>query len=160
MYQCSITAFDGLLPEPHNSSILELLFTCCIWHGLAKLHMHIDHSLDIFDTITITIGSALHHFVTIICNACSTKELCWETAAHWHCALKNASQSSNAIPTTSEQLFSALPNMFNVLTIKNHLLGDYPNQIQTTDSFSTEPVQFYFCGSSHIFILNFFPCQF
>ena len=144
-YQCSIAAFDGLLSEPHNSSILELLFICCNWHGLAKLCMHTDHTLDIFDTVTITIGSALHHFVTITCNAFSTKELHRETAACQHCASQNASWSSNAIPTTSEQSFNALPKMFNILTIKNHLLGDYPNQIchfGTTDSYSTEPVWF------------------
>lgn len=51
--QCSIPVFEGLLPEPHNSVIMVLLFTCCNWHGLAKLRMHTDLTLGIFDTATI-----------------------------------------------------------------------------------------------------------
>lgn len=147
MCQCSIAAFDGLFPEPHNSSILELLFTCCDWHGLAKLRMHTDHTLDIFDTTTTTIGSRLRHFAGVTCSAFATKELRRETAARLRRALKkNASRGSNAPPTTSAQPSGALQKKFNIFTIKNHSLGDYPDQIRrygTTDSYSTEPVRSY-----------------
>jgi hypothetical protein len=47
--KCTIPAFEGLLPEPHNSNILRLLFVCAHWHGLAKLCMHTDQTLKIMD---------------------------------------------------------------------------------------------------------------
>ncbi|OBZ68473.1 hypothetical protein A0H81_11674 [Grifola frondosa] len=40
--QCSIPAFEGLLPEPHNKVLMDLLFVFAQWHGLAKLRMHTD----------------------------------------------------------------------------------------------------------------------
>ncbi|KIM83848.1 hypothetical protein PILCRDRAFT_68635, partial [Piloderma croceum F 1598] len=49
LLQCAIPVFDGLLPEPHNSAVLDLLFVIAHWHGLAKLHMHHDLTLDILD---------------------------------------------------------------------------------------------------------------
>lgn len=111
----------------------------------------------------MAIGSALRHFAIITCAAFATKELRRETAARQRRASKkDASQSSNAMPTTSERIFSALPKKFNVLTIKNHSLGDYPDQIRrygTTDSYSTEPVCSYFLFLSPTFILNAFSCQ-
>lgn len=141
--QCSISAFDGLVPEPHNSSILKLLFICCNWHGLAKLRMHTDLTLDIFDSATTEIGSALRHFATSTCSAFTTKELRREVAARQCRAMKqNVGRSAtNCMPTTEQS--GARPKSFNVNTIKNHFLGDYANQIRrlgTTDSYSTEPV--------------------
>lgn len=107
--------------------------------------MHTDHTLDIFDTATTTIGSRLRHFASVTCNAFTTKELRREIAARQRRALKrNASRGSSALPTPSEQSSSALPKKFNINTIKNHSLGDYPDQIRrfgTTDSYSTEPVR-------------------
>ena len=106
--------------------------------------MHTNHTLDIFNTATMTIGSRLCHFASVTCNAFTTKELWWEIAAHQHHALKrNASRGSSALPTPSEQLSSALPKKFNINTIKNHSLRNYPDQIRrfgTTDSYLTEPV--------------------
>lgn len=60
--QCAIPVFDGLLPEPHNSSIMRLLFLCAHWHGLAKLRLHSDLTLDILDDVTTTLGEVFHHF--------------------------------------------------------------------------------------------------
>ena len=102
--------------------------------------------------------SRLRHFASVTCNAFTTKELCREIAARQCRALKrNASRGSSALPTPSEQSPSALPKKFNINTIKNHSLGDYPDQIRhfgTTDSYSTEPV----CSSlMHTIYLYFIP---
>ena len=35
--QCSIPAFEGLLPEPFNRKLLRLLYGAAEWHALAKL---------------------------------------------------------------------------------------------------------------------------
>ena len=131
---------------------MKLLFTCCYWHGLAKLRMHTNITLDIFDAVTRNIGAELRHFVTTTCNTFQTKELRRETEAHQCRALKrNINQNASSSATAhTEQQSSPLPKKFNLLIFKNHSLGDYPNQIRcygTTDLYSTEPV-------SPIFLAN------
>jgi hypothetical protein len=73
--QCAIPAFEGLFPEPYNTSILTLLFLCSHWHGLAKLRSHMDATLDIFDDITVETGRAFRHFANNTCNDFDTREL-------------------------------------------------------------------------------------
>lgn len=73
--QCAIPVFDGLLPEPHNRSVMGLLFTLAHWHSLAKLRMHNDLTLEIMDTLTASLGKKLRDFVTKTCPAFETKEL-------------------------------------------------------------------------------------
>jgi hypothetical protein len=73
--QCAIPAFEGLLPEPYNESILELLFVMAHWHGLAKLRMHNDLTLQVMDAATVTLGEKLRDFCQNTCTAFATKEL-------------------------------------------------------------------------------------
>ncbi|KAJ7163030.1 hypothetical protein C8R46DRAFT_813181, partial [Mycena filopes] len=32
--QCYIPVFEGLLPEPHNTIVLDLLYTFAYWHAV------------------------------------------------------------------------------------------------------------------------------
>ena len=84
------------------------------------------------------IGAELHHFATTTWNAFPMKELWQETHAHQCHALKKN------VPTVDiEQHSGCLPKTFNINTIKNHPLGDYPNQIHhfgMTNLYSTELV--------------------
>jgi len=73
--KCTFTVFNGLLPEPHNRTVTELLFTLAHWHALAKLHMHNDLTLDIMDAATVSLGKKLHEFSQKTCPAFETKEL-------------------------------------------------------------------------------------
>jgi hypothetical protein len=73
--KCAIPAFDGLLPEPHNRAIMELLFVMAHWHALAKLRMHNDVTLDIMQMATVTLGKKLRAFSKTTCSAFATKEL-------------------------------------------------------------------------------------
>ena len=112
--------------------------------------MHTDQTLDVFDGVTTAIGAKLRHFATTTCNVFETKELPRETDARQHRALrKNVRQGGSALPSTDNGPQSgALPKKFNINTIKNHSLGDYPDQIRrygTTDSFSTESVSASLC---------------
>lgn len=94
--------------------------------------------LDIFDVTTKTSGAELHCFATTTCKALQTKELQQETQALQCHALKSNGSTSN-----SGQQSDPLPKTFNILTVKNHSLGDYPDQIchyGTTELFSTELV--------------------
>ena len=38
--QCDIPVFEVLIDMPHNTAVMDLLFTMAHWHCLAKLHMH------------------------------------------------------------------------------------------------------------------------
>src|ERR1700689_939499 len=73
--QYAIPIFDGLLPEPHNKTVIELLFTMAHWHRLAKLWMHNDLTLAVFDRITVSLGEKLRKFTLKTCPAFQTKEL-------------------------------------------------------------------------------------
>ncbi|KAF8224460.1 hypothetical protein L208DRAFT_1002460, partial [Tricholoma matsutake] len=81
MLQCAISIFDGLLPEPHNTYILKLLFELAHWHGLAKLSMHTDATLDILSHVTTSLGNSLCTFEEKTCEAFETQDLEHEHAA-------------------------------------------------------------------------------
>ena len=66
---------EGLLPEPHNRVVMDLLFTHGHWHGLAKLRMHHDITLDILDAVTKELGMKLRNFNRNTCAAFDTVEL-------------------------------------------------------------------------------------
>jgi hypothetical protein len=85
--------FDGLLPEPHNSAVLDLLFVMAHWHGLAKLRMHHDLTLDILDAVTVSLGKLLRSFSNVTCSAFETKELRREAAARIRRGAKKAAAS-------------------------------------------------------------------
>jgi hypothetical protein len=82
--------FDGLLPEPHNSAILDLLFIMAHWHGLAKLRMHHDLTLDIMESVTASLGNSFRLFSNVICPAFTTRELRREANARLRRASKKA----------------------------------------------------------------------
>jgi len=73
--QCAIPVFEGLLPEPHNKFVMELLFTMAHWHGLAKLRMHNDLTLAVMDAETLSLGVKLREFSQKTCPAFATREL-------------------------------------------------------------------------------------
>ncbi|KAH9037100.1 hypothetical protein EDB85DRAFT_1809540, partial [Lactarius pseudohatsudake] len=55
-------AFDGLFREEDNKSIRELLFLLATWHAYAKLHLHTDTTLQMFETVGKALCHALRHF--------------------------------------------------------------------------------------------------
>ena len=136
--QCSIPVFDGLLSEPHNTVILHLLFLCAHWHGLAKLRMHSDTTLDIMDEVTTALGQAFRTFGDEICSAYNTKELPKEANARRR--RQAPGQNANPAKTTRSSQSGRIKKTFNLRTYKYHALGDYSQTIRrlgTTDSYST-----------------------
>jgi hypothetical protein len=81
VFQCAIPIFDGLLPEPHNTAILKLLYQLAFWHGLAKLRMHTDLTLNVMEKVTVALGKELREFSTRTCADFNTHELKREVAA-------------------------------------------------------------------------------
>jgi len=135
---------------------MRLLFVCAHWHGIAKLRMHTDDTLKIFDDLTVRIGSNFRPFNKHTCPAFDIKELRREVDARKcrqakQASANGASNSSNlnfkpsaSNLTSKAEADGPLPRTLSIDTYKHHFLGDYPKairQIGTIDSISTEPVR-------------------
>lgn len=135
--QCSIPAFESLLPESHNAILLPLLYICAQWHALAKLRSHNDLTLQLLEYTTIRLGAQMRLFNRDTCSQFETKELLKEAEAR---VRRDAKQKKEAPkPGSTARRATSL----GVFTIKFHLLGDYCSIIRmfgTTDSYSTELV--------------------
>lgn len=148
--------FDGLLPEPHNGTVLKLLFTMAHWHGLAKLRMHSGLTLEIMDKATSMLGQQFREFKATVCAAYQTRELHKEVEARARRHAKKAGkqtagrkgkESCNLEKQVQESVRSTQNvhqmKVFNFQMYKFHALGDYISTIRrygTSDLYSTEPV--------------------
>jgi len=119
---------------------------CAHWHALAKLRMHTDQTLSIFDNETSRIGTELRKFANETCASFDTKELKREVDARKRRQSKNTKLTKQSAHSKREAFsFSNGPRQkkFNLWIYKLHSLGDFPNTIRTfgtSDTFSTEPV--------------------
>jgi hypothetical protein len=143
--QCSIPVFEGLLPEPHNTIVLKLLFTMAHWHGLAKLRMHSDLTLDIMDLVTTAVGQQFREFKAKVCAAYTTRELHQEVEARARHYARQAAKQNGVRKGKQVALKNVQrTKIFNFQTYKFHALGDYVSTIRrygTSDSYSSEPVR-------------------
>ena len=125
---------DRILPEPHNSNILDLVFVMGCWHAYAKLRVHTEETLTSFEQLTTDLGVLLRHFAEVTCKEFNTMELPRESRARIRRA---ADKSGSGGASTS----GARPKAFNLSTYKLHALGDYPQTIRecgTTDNYTSQ----------------------
>lgn len=142
--QCSIPVFAGLLPEPQNTQVTQLLFVLCHWHGLAKLRLHTDETLHALDMVTKDLGDRIRNFASDTCRTFATKELPRETASRHRRQAQQKQSKSSKVQGTTSHVQARQPKTFNLQTYKLHALADYPSQIRmygTTDSYSTQSVR-------------------
>ena len=128
--------------------MLRLLYALCHWHGLAKLRLHTEETLDIFERVTKDLGNRIRDFASDTCSSFATKELAREAEARRRC------QGQQNLGKSSRQLQGATPHQYgqqlkglNLQTYKLHALADYPLQIRmygTTDLYSTQSVRLVF----------------
>lgn len=144
LLQCALPVFEGLLPSPHNERVLDLLFALVEWHAYAKLRLHTDTTLKLFEKSTVDFGRQVHLFKRTTCEAYSTKELPQEIAARGR--RKAALAKKGHIPrnqTQEETGETSKTKTLNINTYKFHAIGHYPASIKqygTTDSHSTQIV--------------------
>ena len=152
IYQCAIPAFEGLLPKKHDKIIQKLLFELATWHGLAKLRLQTDSTLDDLENSSTRLGNILRKFKTNVCNDYATRDLPSEEAARGRRqaaeAQKAKGRHTTAPPTN---LTAAIPKSrgFNMETYKLHGFPDYAASIRAhgvTENTSTKNV----CNSSFI----------
>ncbi|KAF9053251.1 hypothetical protein BJ165DRAFT_1339463, partial [Panaeolus papilionaceus] len=143
LLQCALPAFEGLLEEPHNQRLMELLHCMAEWHALAKLRMQTDQSISLLQEVTTELGIQLRRFRETTCMAFQTTELPKEVAAR---ARRDAAAAAgqhlepNIVPNMSKR-----PKTLNICTVKMHFLGDYVESIRTfgtSDSYSSQLVGF------------------
>ncbi|KAJ3504239.1 hypothetical protein NMY22_g17988 [Coprinellus aureogranulatus] len=133
LLQCAIPVFESLLPEPHNTNFLRLLYVCAQWHALAKLRLHNDFTLDLLEYTTTILGSEMRQFYKRTCMEVHTEELEKEAEARERREGKGKGKGKGASSRKAASL--------GVFTIKFHFLGDYVASIRqfgTSDSYSTE----------------------
>ncbi len=164
--QCAIPAFEGLLPSPHNEIVLDLLFSLAMWHGLAKLRMHTDETLTLFEDATTTLGAALRRFKRTTCEVYYTREIDTKSLGGKKSKGKSKGQRLGAKPAVDisagsrsrkgkgkgKEIQADEPVVrakgtkkkeLNLETAKVHKIAHYPFDIRrfgTTDSTSTQMV--------------------
>jgi hypothetical protein len=123
------------------------LFHLAHWHGLAKLRLHSEKTLDIQDKLTTTLGSQFRSFQKHTCSNFKTYELKKEASARQHRHSKKKTKTETKKAGKMKEKDSATSSRkiksINLATYKIHSLGDYVDTIRmygTTDSYSTEPV--------------------
>ena len=139
MLKCSIPAFEGLLPEPYNTTIITLLYRTAEWHAFAKLRLHTETTLQHLERLTTELGQLMRKFRDITQSRFATFELQKETGARKRRQKSGKGKEKAAAGNNSGHK----PKILNLFTYKWHALGDYVRTIRLfggTDGFSTQVV--------------------
>src|SRR6267154_5996392 len=149
--------FEGLLAEPFNSHIQDLLFDLAVWLSFAKLRQHTDSTLDQFDHVMSSLGRQIRIFSSKVCAAFATTDTPKERSARTRRkAAKSNKTSGKQPPTHSSANSTAGPKRrwFRIDTYKWHALGDYLISIRlfgTTNSYLSQTVRsiYFYCTGTN-----------
>jgi hypothetical protein len=137
--------FDRLLPEPHNSLLLSLLFVLAEWHAYAKLRLHTETTISFLETATTRLGSQMRRFDRHTREHFpNTKDLPKEVAARIR---RQARTTKNAGDDEAVKSATAKKRYLNLNTYKWHAIGYTASSIRvvgTTDNPSTHWVCSFF----------------
>lgn len=139
--KCIIPVIEDLLPPPHNNVILDLLFELASWHAFAKLRIHTDITLNLFQAATRSLSASVQRFLRTTCEDYATQELPKEAAARGR--RKAALSAKRGGPVASSTSTGPKFKKLNFKTYKYHALADYPETIRrfgTTDNYNTQTV--------------------
>ena len=136
-----------------------MLFCLAEFHAFAKMRLHTERTLELFDQSVIKVGDAMRKFKTVVCPAYETKELPRETAARGRrdaaAAAKAGSKTTapggckggkgKAAPAAARQKPGGISRQakFELSTFKYHSFGDYPDAVRafgTLDVLSSQHV--------------------
>jgi hypothetical protein len=161
--QCSIPVIELLLPEPHNTLLLDLLFILCTWHASAKLRLHTSTTLRYLKEATRSLGFILRKFAKKTCSAFDTHELPREVNARTRRKAASLAKGRGLKGKKTvkwgkgkgkqQDSTPRQRKLFNLCTYKLSALGEYTRailQYGTTESYSTQTV----CIHSNLFVLK------
>jgi hypothetical protein len=123
--------------------VLDLLFDLATWHAYAKLRVHTDDTLSLFDSATVILGQTVRRFQKTTCDYYHTTELPQESASRRRRAAALSTKHTQSSKGKGK-VSAAKVKKLNLHTYKYHALGDYPNTIRrmgTTDNYNTQPVR-------------------
>ena len=151
--QCITPIVEGILPGVYNFHLLDVIFEFQQWHSLAKLRLHTDKTMKIFEEATISLGNTICEFQQTTCKVYAMVELPSEEAARGqHQAALVTQQGKKTMRTaTTTTTGSAKQHIttqrkiktLNLETYKWHALGDHPGVIKehgTSDNTTTQTV--------------------
>lgn len=123
--------------------ILDLLFELALWHAFAKLRIHTDTTLDLFETTTKSLSASIRRFLRTTCEHYITQELPKEAAARGRRKAALAAKGSSSDMNSKANVGPKHKKLI-LKTYKYHALADYPDTIRrfgTTDNYSTQTVR-------------------
>ncbi|KAL0059921.1 hypothetical protein AAF712_013268, partial [Marasmius tenuissimus] len=146
--QCAIPCFEGLLPEPHNKDLLDLLWDFNVLMAYASLGLHTDSTVATLDSTITELGKSLRRFANTTCAAYETREIPEEAekrrnaeARREEKRLKEGKQTKKrGTKRDHDDEDGRLLKTFSINTIKTHLITHYPYFIKkfgSLDSYTT-----------------------
>ena len=130
-WQCAIPAFEDLLPWKHDRIVWKLLFELATLHGLVKLQLHTESTLNNLENSATQLGNLLQTFKTDVCSEYATRDLPSEEAACGRCQAAKAQKGAGgaALPTNLAAVISKFHGL-NMETYKLHAYPDYAASIR------------------------------
>ncbi|KDQ13655.1 hypothetical protein BOTBODRAFT_111119, partial [Botryobasidium botryosum FD-172 SS1] len=100
--RCMIPALEGLLPQPHDINIRNLLIAATEVHSLAKLRLHTEVTLHDLEAALLKYGHLIRDFATETCPCFKTTKTPKEREAAARRKAKQAARAAtNALATSS-----------------------------------------------------------
>ncbi|KAG8933829.1 hypothetical protein FRC01_006874 [Tulasnella sp. 417] len=146
--QCMIPVVEGLLEDPHNTDICNLLYVMADLMSLAKLRLHTDTTLSGLEAAITQYGRLIRKFATKTCPKFETAETPREYEARARRTARKAAKvapvaiappNTPRVDAASEQCQrnpdpGKAPKAFNLHRFKLHALGDVPTSIRAFGS--------------------------
>ena len=117
------------MPQKHDRIIGKLLFELATWHGLAKLRLHTESTLNGLENSATRLGNLLRIFKTDVCKSYATRDLPSEEAARGRRQAAKAQKAGGgpgaAQPPMKPAAIALKFRDFNMETYKLHGFPDY-----------------------------------
>jgi hypothetical protein len=114
-----------------------------MWHAFAKLRIHTDATLELFQAATSSLSASIRRFLKTTCESYLTQELPKEAAARGRRKAALAAKGSSSVSSSKANTGPKWKKL-NFKTYKYHALADYPDTIRrfgTTDNYNTQTVR-------------------
>jgi hypothetical protein len=138
----------------------KLLFEFATWHGLAKLRLHTETTVQDLENSTARLGDLLRDFQKKVCPEYDTYDLPTEEAARsrrrarkstvppsTHVYADSGCEEDEQMQKKQKKKVKRKTRQFNLDTYKLHSLGGYAKAIRqygTTDNYNSQTVCFFF----------------